>query len=131
MDEELKDKELKPVIWVGSSRKDLKDFPGAVQTFVGRALNQAQQGLRPASAKPLTGFGGASVLEIRDNYDSDIFRAVYTVRFTERLYVLHVFQKKSRRGIQTVKQDIDLVRERLKAAENLHQEWLSQQRKGD
>lgn len=120
--------ELKPVIWVGSSRKDIRDFPESVQKGVGRALQKAQQGAKPASAKPLTGFGGASVLEIRDNYDSDTFRAVYTVRFAERLYVLHVFQKKSRQGIQTAKHDIEVIRERLRAAETLHQEWLAEQR---
>lgn len=123
--------EMKPVIWVGSSLKDLKALSESVQRGVGRALKQAQQGDKPASAKPLTGFGGASVLEIRDNYDSDTFRAVYTVRFAERLYVLHVFQKKSRHGIQTASQDMGLIRERLRAAEGLHQEWLSQQEKGD
>lgn len=122
---------MKPVVWVGSSLKDLKALPEAVQRGIGRALKQAQQGDKPSSAKPLTGFGGASVLEIRDNYDSDTFRAVYTVRFAERLYVLHVFQKKSRHGIQTASQDMGLIRGRLRAAEDLHQEWLSQQQKGD
>jgi phage-related protein len=121
--------ELKPVVWVGSSRKDIRDFPEAVQKGVGRALQQAQQGAKPASAKPLTGFGGASVLEIRDNYDGDTFRAVYTVRFSERLYVLHVFQKKSRHGIQTAKHDLEVIHERLRAAEALHEDWLAEQRK--
>lgn len=119
--------ELKPVVWVGASLRDLKALPEAVQNGIGRSLKQAQQGDKPASAKPLSGFGGASVLEIRDNYDSDTFRAVYTVRFAERLYVLHVFQKKSSQGIQTSSQDIALVRTRLKAAEELHKDWLSQQ----
>jgi len=121
--------ELKPVVWVGSSRKDIRDFPEAVQKGVGRALQQAQQGAKPASAKSLTGFGGASVLEIRDNYDGDTFRAVYTVRFSERLYVLHVFQKKSRQGIQTAKHDLEVISQRLRAAEALHEDWLAEQRK--
>ena len=120
--------DLKPVVWVGSSLGDLKEFPEEVQRGIGRALKVAQQRDRPASVKPLTGFGGASVLEIRDNHDGDAFRAVYTVRFAERLYVLHVFQKKLRHGIQTASQHMNLVRMRLKAAEDLHQEWLSQQR---
>lgn len=122
---------MKPVVWVGSSLEDLRELPEEVQRGIGRALQVAQQGDKPASAKPLTGFGGASVLEIRDNYDGDTFRAVYTVRFAERLYVLHVFQKKSRQGIQTASQDMNLIRVRLRAAEELHQEWLSQQPKGE
>jgi len=121
----------KPVVWVGSSLGDLRELPEELQRGIGRALKVAQQGEKPASAKPLTGFGGASVLEIRDNYDSDTFRAVYTVRSAERLYVLHVFQKKSRRGIQTASQDMGLIRVRLRAAEDLHQKWLSQQQKGE
>jgi len=122
---------MKPIVWVGSSLGDLRELPEEVQRGIGRALKVAQQGDRPASAKPLTGFGGASVLEIRDNHDGDTFRAVYTVRFAERLYVLHVFQKKSRHGIQTASQDVNLIRGRLRAAEDLHQEWLSQQQKGE
>lgn len=122
------DEELKPVVWIGSSRRDLKALPEAVQRGIGRALKQAQQGEKPASAKPLSGFGGASVLEIKSNYDNDTFRAVYTVRFAERLYVLHVFQKKSKRGSETTPQDIKLVQERLKAAETLHQAWTQQQK---
>ncbi len=121
--------ELKLVIWVGASLRDLKALPGAVQTGIGRSLKQAQQGDKPAAAKPLSGFGGATVVEIKDNYDGDTFRAVYTVRFAERLYVLHVFQKKSQHGIKTSNQDIALIRTRLKAAEELHQDWLSQQEK--
>lgn len=124
------DEELKPVIWVGSSRRDLKELPEAVQQGMGRALKQAQQGEKPDAAKPLSGFGGASVLEIRSNYDSDTFRAVYTVRFAERLYVLHVFQKKSKHGSETSQQDMKLIQERLKAAELLHQAWVLQQQKG-
>ena len=111
---------LKPVIWIGSSRKDLKDFPGGVQKRVGDALRQAQYGLKAPSAKPLAGFCGASVLEIRADHDSDTYRAVYTVRFADSVYVLHAFQKKSPRGIQTAPHDIELIRTRLKAAEAEH-----------
>lgn len=116
---------LKPVGWVGSSRKDLKSFPGEVQDEIGDALQEAQYGRKPRSAKPLAGFGGAGVLEIVEDFDGNAYRAVYTVRFAEVIYVLHAFQKKSRHGIQTPKSDRDLVRSRLMAAERAYQEWLA------
>ncbi len=118
---------LKPVVWVGSSKKDLKKFPEAIQDGIGDAIQEVQYGRKPISAKPLSGFHGAGVLEIVDNYDGDTYRAVYTVRFAEIIYILHAFQKKSRQGIQTPKQEIDLVRSRLKLAEAAHQEWLAEQ----
>lgn len=113
---------LKPTIWIGSSRRDLKTFPEAVQKEIGDALQQTQRGLKPPSAKPLAGFRGAGVLEIRENNDGDTYRAVYTVRFAEHIYVLHAFQKKSHRGIETTKHDIDLIRARLKVAEDSNRE---------
>jgi phage-related protein len=119
----------KPVAWVGSSKKDLKNFPEAVQGSIGDALQEAQYGRKSASAKPLSGFHGAGVLEIIDNDDGDTYRAVYTVRFSEVIYVLHAFQKKSRQGIQTSKRDIDLIHSRLKTAESSHREWLTLQLK--
>jgi phage-related protein len=88
----------KPVRWVGSSKEDLRDFPEEVRRRVGGALWEAQIGRKAPYAKPLKGFGGASVLEIVDDFDGDTFRAVYTVRFAKAVYVLHAFQKKSRRG---------------------------------
>ncbi len=106
----------------------MKELPEAVQRGVGRALQQVQLGEKPASAKPLSGFGGASVLEIKSHYDGDTFRAVYTVRFAERVYVLHVFQKKSKRGSEISQQDMKLIRERLKVAETLHQAWEQSQK---
>ena len=115
--------EMKPIVWVGPSRKDLRDFPDAVQKEIGDALQQTQRGLKPLSAKVLAGFHGAGVLELREDHDGDTYRAVYTVRFAERIYVLHAFQKKSRHGIQTAKQDIELIRTRLKTAEELHHQW--------
>lgn len=74
-------------------------------------------GLAPKSAKPLKGFKGTGVLELVENYDGDAYRAVYTVRFAQRVYVLHAFQKKSKRGIETPKSEIRLVEQRLRAAE--------------
>lgn len=88
----------------------------------------AQYGRKPRSTKPLTGFGGAGVLEIVEDFDGNAYRAVYTVRFVKVIYVLHAFQKKSRHGIQTSKSDMDLVRSRLMAAERAYQEWLAARR---
>ena len=103
--------------FVGSSREDLREFPDEVKQDIGYALFEAQRGLKPASAKPLKGFGGASVLEVIEDFRGGTYRAVYTVRFRETVYVLHCFQKKSRHGIKTPERDLDLVRQRLKAAE--------------
>ena len=107
---------LKPVQWVGSSKSDLKRFPDAVQDRMGFAIYQAQAGLRHRNAKPLKGFG-SGVLEVVARHDGDTFRAVYAVRFETAVYVLHAFQKKARRGIATPKQELDLVRRRLRVAE--------------
>jgi len=102
--------------WVGSSRKDLRTFPDDVQQNIGYALHQAQAGEKSPSAKPLKGFGGAGVLEVVDDFDGDTFRAVYTVKFKGVVYVLHAFQKKSKKGSETPKAEIDLVQARLKVA---------------
>ena len=107
----------KPLTWVGSSKRDYIRFPDQVQDDMGYALFVAQMGERPRNAKPLKGFKGAGVLEIVEYYDGDTFRAVYTVRFAQRLYVLHAFQKKSKRGIETPKREIRLVEQRLRAAD--------------
>ncbi len=107
---------------MGSSLKDLRGFPGAVRETLGFALYLAQLGDKHAAAKPLKGFTGAGVLEVVEDHDGDTFRAVYTVRFASAVYVLHAFQKKAKTGIETPKSDIDLVRRRLKAAEELHRE---------
>lgn len=111
---------IKPVVWVGSSKGDLKALPGAVQDVFGYAIYLAQTGTKHPDAKPLHGFGGASVLEVVEDHRGDAYRAVYTVRFVEAVYVLHVFQKKSRRGIATPKPDLDLIKERLKRAQEFH-----------
>jgi phage-related protein len=108
---------LKPIRWVGTAKADLHGFPDVVRKAVGSALTSAQLGGKHPNAKPLKGFGGAGVLEIVDDFDGDTYRAVYTVRFVGVLYVLHAFQKKSRKGIETPKSDIDLIRIRLRFAE--------------
>ena len=102
---------------MGSSLKELKRFPAKVQNRIGYALGQVQDGDEPNSAKAMKGFGGRSVLELIDDFDSDTYRAVYTVRFAEVVYVLHAFQKKSNKGIATPQHDIELIRSRLRDAE--------------
>lgn len=97
--------DVKPVGWIASSLKDLRAFPDEVMDEIGHALYEGQRGGKHESAKPLKGFKGAGVLEVVENYDGDTYRAVYTVRFAEVIYVLHCFQKKSKSGIATPKQD--------------------------
>lgn len=103
---------------MGSSQKDLRAFPAAVRNEIGQSLFEAQLGEHPRNAKPLKGFGG--VLEIRDNFDGDTYRAVYTTRFEGVLYVLHAFQKKSTSGIATPQRHVELIRQRLREAEAIH-----------
>ncbi len=100
----------------------LKDFPLTVRQAVAFALFQAQLGGKHTDTKPLKGFGGAGVLEIVERFDSDTYRAVYTVKFAGVIYVLHVFQKKSKKGIKTPKQDIDLIKKRLQQAREDYQQ---------
>lgn len=85
---------------------------------MGEAIYRAQQGREHPAAKALKGFGGRSVLEVIDDYDGDTYRAVYTIRFAEAVYVLHAFQKKAKKGIATPRHEIELVRRRLKRAED-------------
>jgi phage-related protein len=120
--------ESKPVVWVASSRKILKSFPKEVRRLVGQALFDAQIGAKHPDAKPLKGFGGAGVLEIVEDDDGNTYRAVYTIRFASAVYVLHVFQKKSKRGIKTPQVEVDRVKVRLKAAEKHYAEWVASQR---
>jgi phage-related protein len=108
---------VKTIVWVGSSRTDLKAFPAEVKDVMGYALYQAQLGQKAPSAKPLHGFGGASILEIVEDYQTNTYRAVYTVKFAEVIYVLHAFQKKSKKGGATPKSAIDLIKSRLRTAE--------------
>jgi phage-related protein len=112
--------ELRPLYFVGSTRDDLRDLPEDVKDVFGYALYLAQLGNMHPRSKPLRGFGGAGVIEIVDNDESGTYRAVYTVRLADAIYVLHVFQKKSRRGISTPRQEIDLIKVRLRQAEDHH-----------
>ena len=120
---------IKPLIWIGSAKRDLRTFPEEVKDSVGFALYVAQQGGKHADAKPLRGFGSAGVLEIVEDHDGDTYRAVYTVRLAGCVYVLHAFQKKSKTGIETPKAEINLIKSRLKRAEGEHAVWL-ERRKG-
>lgn len=116
----MDEKQPKPVVWIGSSHKDWLTFPNDVQDVMGYSLHLAQCGEKADNAKPLFGFKGASVLEITDDYDGDTYRAVYTVKFQGVVYVLHAFQKKSKKGIATPKSHIQLIEQRLKKAEEYH-----------
>lgn len=107
----------KELYWVGSSRKDLKAMPEPVRSDVGYALYEAQMGEKSDRAKTLKGFGSADVLEVIASTRDGTYRAVYTVKFADAVYVLHCFEKKSKKGIATPKADMDLIRSRLKEAE--------------
>ncbi len=113
---------LKPVRWIGTSLKDLRSFPRPVRMDIGHALFTAQEGGIDPAAKPLKGFGGASVLEIVASHHGNAWRAVYTVRFRDVIYVLHAFQKKSTKGIATPAREIERVRQRLVEAERDYKE---------
>jgi phage-related protein len=118
----------KPVRWVGSSKEDVSGFPEDVRRRVGGALWEAQIGRKALYAKPLKGFGDASVLEIVDDFNADTFRAVYTVRFAKAVYVLHAFQKKSKRGVATPKAELERIDQRLKQAKQDYQQWLKSEK---
>lgn len=113
---------LKPVIWVGSSRRDLRGFPDPVQDHIGYALYVAQSGGKHRDAKTLSGFGGAGVVEVVKDFRGDTFRAVYTLRYAGAVYVLHAFQKKSKSGRETPHRDIELIGQRLREAEQIAKE---------
>jgi phage-related protein len=121
--------DIKPVIWIGSAKRDLRAFPDKVKDSMGFALYVAQQGGKHPDAKPLRGFGGAGVLEIVEDYRGDTYRAVYTVRLAGCVYVLHAFQKKSKSGTETPTAEINLIKSRLKRAEEAHTAWLERQGK--
>jgi phage-related protein len=110
---------LKPVTWVGTSLKDLRAFPEAVQDLMGYALYVAQRGGKHQDAKVLSGFGGAGVVEIIKDHRGGTFRAVYTLRYAGSLHVLHAFQKKSKTGRETPRRDIELIKQRLREAEQI------------
>jgi phage-related protein len=120
----------KPVVWIASTKHDLKSLPEEIRGRAGHALWSAQTGGTHPQAKVLKGFGDASVIEIIEHWQGNAYRAVYTVRFEEAVYVLHVFQKKSRRRVETPKADIDLVKRRLRDAKAIH-EALRRKEKSD
>ena len=109
-------RKLKPINFVGPSRIDLLTFPERVRRDIGYALYTVQRGKKPVNSKPLKGFGGAVVQEIVENYKGDTYRVIYTVQFAKAIYVLHCFQKKSKKGKATPKQEMDLVKNRLRVA---------------
>ncbi len=113
----------KELVWIGSSLKDLREFPDDVKDVAGFALGCVQEGSTPPEAKPLNQgkLKGKGIFEIVDDYDGDTYRAVYTVKLKERIYVLHAFQKKSKKGKETPKADIDLIKSRYDDAVDLHE----------
>lgn len=115
----------RPVIWIGSSKKDFLKFPSQIRSEMGHALYIAQKGEKHKDAKPLKGFGGGSVVEISIRDEWGTYRTMYTIQFKEAVIVLHAFQKKSTSGIKTPKHEIDLVDHRLKAAQEGYREWIS------
>ncbi len=122
MSEGLEPPTLKPLEWVGASKDELAAFPGPARREAGYALYLAQMGMKAIKAKPLKGFGSAGVLEIVADHDGNAFRAVYTVKFDKAVYVLHAFQKKSKKGVATPKATIEQVKRRLKIAAEEY-EW--------
>lgn len=117
----------KPLKWVGSAKRDLDGMPGEVQDVFGHAIDLAQAGGRHLDAKALSGFGSAGVLEVVEDFRGGTFRAIYTVKFSGWVYVLHCFQKKSKSGIKTPKEDLDLIKARLKAAAQDFEAWQAKQ----
>lgn len=112
----------KDIVWIGSSKKDLKTLSDIVQNDIGFSLYEVQLGRTPEDSKPLKGFGGAGICEILADDRGGTYRAVYTINMPEVVFVLHVFQKKSKHGIATPKQDMDLVKSRLKLALEIYKE---------
>jgi phage-related protein len=110
---------LKPLYWMGATLKDLRQSPEEVKDGIGYALELVQSGGKPATAKPLKGFRGASVLEIVEDHVGSTWRAVYTVEFASAIYVLHFFQKKSKTGIATPQRHIDLIKRHLHEAREI------------
>ncbi|NER01989.1 MAG: addiction module toxin RelE [Okeania sp. SIO3C4] len=110
------DEKIKPLFWIGDSLKNLREFPESVKDRIGFALYQGQAGSKHISAKPLKGLGGG-IIEIVEDFDEDTYRAVYTVKLKGAIYVLHAFQKKSKKGIKTPQKDIELIKQRLKIAQ--------------
>ena len=112
----------KPLFWIGSSYKDLLALPVEVKRGFGYALSLTQSGFRHPATKILQGFGGTGVIEILERDEGGVYRAVYTVKYERMVFVLHCFQKKSKKGIATPKEDMDLIWARLKIAAKIAKE---------
>jgi phage-related protein len=115
--------------WPSARQRDSASSEPYPKRRIGLALFEAQIGRKARYAKPLRGYGGAGVLEVVDDFDGDTFRAVYTVRFAEAVYVLHAFQKKSRRGIATPRSEIELIRTRLRRAAEDYERWQKSEKR--
>lgn len=122
---------MKRLMWVGSSLKDVKKFPESVKKEIGFAIYLAECGEKAINAIPLVGFGSSKILEILINDDGDTYRVIYTVKFSDFLYVLHAFKKKSTNGIATPKKETDAIKQRFRAAKRHHTGYLAgSERKG-
>jgi phage-related protein len=119
----------RPLLWVASSKRDYVGFPARVQDQFGFGLFLVQTGQHPPSAKPLKGLGSGT-LELIENFEGDTYRAVYTVRFRQAVYVLHAFKKKAKRGSKTPQADIEMIKRRIKIAEEDHARRFSKQEGG-
>ena len=117
----------KPLKWMGSTKRDLDGMPEDVKDVFGHAIDLAQAGGKHQDAKAMTGFGSAGVLEVVEDHRGDTYRAVYTVKFSGWVYVLHCFQNKSKSGIKTPKEDMDLIHARFKAAKLDFEAWQRKQ----
>lgn len=122
---------MKPLFFMGSSYKDLLKFPKDVKREAGFALSLAQMGGKALHALPLVGFGGSNVLEVVISEEGNAFRAVYTVRYEEAVYLLHAFQKKSKSGKATPKMDLALIRRRLLAAREHYEDFILNESRKD
>jgi phage-related protein len=112
---------LRPIVWLGDSKRNLRDFPEGARKLLGDELQLIQFGGMPKDAKPFKGVG-SGIVEIALRYASDAYRVVAALQIDRRIYVLHAFQKKSKRGIATAKRDVDLIRKRYTQAQKLKHE---------
>ena len=117
----MDDDDIQPVVWVGDARKQVQSFPKAVRSDIGAALYDVQLGEKPPQAKPFKGVA-SGVLEIVTRFETDTFRTVYAVKIGRRVYVLHAFQKKSPKGRQTAKLDVEMIARRYKEAVEMEKE---------
>jgi phage-related protein len=120
--------EMKPVVWIGDTRRVVKKFPKAVKRTVGRALELAQLGAKHPASKPWKG-EGPGLFEIVEDDQGSTYRAVYTVRFEDVVYALYAFQKKSKQGIKTPQQDVENIRQRLQTARRHYEESHGQKKR--